>query len=99
MKKFLTILLNVVTLINLSAQVDSTNIKTKRNLLKKSIVPLSLIGTGILLSDSGFEKSFNTTTRNWVGIDFETTLDDYTRYAPVATLYIADIAGIQAKNH
>ena len=99
MKKSLTILLTVFTLINLSAQVDSTNTKPKRNLLKKSIVPLSLIGTGILLSDSGFERSFNTTTRNWVGNDFETTLDDYTRYAPVATLYIADIAGVQAKNH
>lgn len=99
MKKSINLLLTVFTLINLSAQIDSTNIKTKRNLLKKSIVPLSLIGTGVLLSDSGFEKSFNTTTRNWVGNDFETTLDDYTRYAPVATLYIADIAGVQAKNH
>lgn len=99
MKKSLIILMTVFTLINLSAQIDSTNVKTKRSLLKKSIVPLSLIGTGILLSDSGFEKSFNTTTRNWVGNDFETTLDDYTRYAPVATLYIADIAGVQAKNH
>ncbi|KKN84041.1 hypothetical protein LCGC14_0292480, partial [marine sediment metagenome] len=66
MKSSLTILLTIFTLIQLSAQVDSTSIKPKGNLFKKSIVPLSLIGTGILLSDSGFEKSFNTTTRNWV---------------------------------
>ena len=99
MKSSLTILLTIFTLIQLSAQVDSTSIKPKGNLFKKSIVPLSLIGTGILLSDSGFEKSFNTTTRNWVGNDYETSLDDYTRYAPVATLYIADLAGVKAENH
>ena len=84
---------------NLSAQIDSTLLKPKKNLLKKSIVPLSLITTGILWSDSRFEKSFHTTTRNWVGNDFQTNLDDYTRYTPIATLYIADIAGKQAKNH
>ena len=99
MKKHLIILLTVLTLTNLSAQIDSTNIKIRRSLLKKSIVPLSLMATGILLSDSGFEKSLNTTTGNWVGNDFRTNLDDYTRYAPVATLYIADIAGMKAKNH
>lgn len=81
------------------SQIDSTNTKPKRNLLKKSIVPLSLMTTGILLSDSGFEKSFNTTTRNWVGNDFQTNLDDYTRYAPIATMYIADVAGVKAQNH
>ncbi|WP_339724750.1 phosphatase PAP2 family protein [Maribacter stanieri] len=80
-------------------QKDSTFQSRKKTLFKKSIVPLSLIGTGILLSDSGFEKSFNTTTRNWVGNDYETSLDDYTRYAPVATLYIADLAGVKAENH
>ena len=81
------------------AQKDSTFQSRKNTLLKKSIVPLSLIGTGIVLSDSGFEKSFNTTTRNWVGNDYGTNLDDYTRYAPVATLYIADLAGVKAENH
>lgn len=80
-------------------QKDSTLQKTQSNLFEKSIVPLSLIGTGVLLSDSGFEKSFNTTTRNWVGNDFETNLDDYTRYVPIATMYIANIAGVRAKNH
>lgn len=99
MKSSLTILLTIFTLIQLSAQIDSTSTKPKRTLFKKSIVPLSLIGTGILLSDSGFEKSFNTSTRNWVGNNFETNLDDYTRYAPIATMYIADLTGAQAKNH
>ncbi|WP_158975406.1 phosphatase PAP2 family protein [Cellulophaga sp. L1A9] len=97
-RKILTILV-IFMLGKVVAQLDSTRVNPKRTLLKKSIIPLSLIGTGIILSDSSLENSFNTTTRNWVGNDFETTSDDYIRYAPVATLYLADIAGIQAKNH
>ena len=98
MQKYLPIIL-ILALGNLSAQTDSTRSNSRSTLLKKSILPLSLMATGVLLSDSGFEKSLNTTTRNWVGNGFGTNLDDYTRYAPVATLYLADIVGIQAKNH
>ncbi|QXP51432.1 phosphatase PAP2 family protein [Cellulophaga sp. HaHa_2_95] len=97
-RKILTILV-IFILGKATAQLDSTTVKPKTNLFKKSTVPLSLIGAGILLSDSGFEKSFNTNSRNWIGNDFETNLDDYTRYAPVATLFISDVAGVQAKNH
>ena len=80
-------------------QKDSTLQKQNRSLLKKSIVPISLMASGILLSDSGFEKSFNTTTRNWVGNDFDVPVDDYTRYAPIVLMYTADIVGVEAKNH
>ena len=80
-------------------QKDSTLQKQNRSLLKKSIVPISLMASGILLSDSGFEKSFNTTTRKWVGNDFDVPVDDYTRYVPIVQMYIANIAGIKAKNH
>jgi hypothetical protein len=97
-RKILTILV-IFILGKVAAQVDSTTVNPKTNLLKKSLAPLSLIGAGILLSDSGFEKSFNTSSRNWIGNDFETNLDDYTRYAPVATIFMADVAGVQAKNH
>lgn len=85
--------------VNVNAQKDSTLATAKKTLFKKSIAPLSLMTAGILLTDSGFEKSFNTTTRNWVGDNFKTNLDDYTRYAPVATMYIADLSGISSKNH
>lgn len=80
-------------------QQDSILQIQQRSLLKKSIVPLSLMASGILLSDSGFEKSFNKTTQNWVGNDFDTSLDDYFRWAPIAQIYIADIAGVEARNH
>ena len=99
MKKSAVTVVLFVTLGNLFGQVDSTLVRPKRNLLQKSIVPLSLIASGMLLSDSGLEKSLNADTRNWVGQDFNLPADDYTRYAPIVQLYIADIVGIEAKSH
>lgn len=99
MKNFLAIILTTLSVLNLSAQIGRTERIPKKEFLKKNVVPISLITLGVLLSDSGFEKSLNTTTRNLVGNDFHTKVDDYTRYAPIATLYIADIAGVEAKNH
>ncbi|MBT2161277.1 phosphatase PAP2 family protein [Zobellia barbeyronii] len=74
-------------------------IQKRKGMLPKSVIPLSLIASGILLSDSGLEKSLNTTTRNWVGNDFDVPVDDYTRYIPIALMYTADIVGVDAKSH
>lgn len=71
----------------------------KNALVKKAILPGSLALIGLLLTESDFEKDFQVDVRNRLGNDFATSLDDYTRYVPIAQLYIADIAGIQAKNH
>ncbi len=87
------------TLGNLSAQTDSVGVKPKKKLFKKTILPLSLITTGILLSDSGFERSLHETAQGWVGNDFRAHFDDYTRYAPVATIFIANVAGVKARHH
>ncbi len=73
--------------------------ESKPDLVNKTLLPASLILTGILLSDSVFEKNFQKDLRNAVGNNFSTSIDDYTRYAPIAQLYIADIAGAKAKNH
>ena len=81
------------------AQIDTVQTKPKRNLLKKSIVPLGLIASGILLSDSGFERNLNRETVAWAGDRFSSRIDDYTRVVPVAQMYIADIVGVEAKNH
>ena len=44
------------------------------DLLKKSILPITIITGGILISNSKFEKSFQRNTRNAVGNDFNTTI-------------------------
>ncbi len=71
----------------------------KNDLAKKAILPGSLLLVSLLLTDTDFEKEFQEDLREGLGNDFNTSLDDYTRYVPIAQLYIADIAGVQAKNH
>lgn len=71
----------------------------KKSLAKKVIVPGSLFLVGLLLSDSDFEKNFQAGVQDELDHDFSTSLDDYTRYAPIAQMYIADIVGVKAKNH
>ena len=90
----------------LSAQIDTLNlkldtvtVKPERSFLKKSIVPAGLILSGILMSDSKFERNLNRETVAWAGDRFSSSIDDYTRFVPIAQMYIADIAGIKAKNH
>lgn len=73
-------------------------IKTK-SIFKKSIVPVSLIGLGILVNHSHFERKFQTDLRNKVGNNYNLPVDDYLQFVPVAEMYIADIYGIKAKNH
>ena len=99
MRKNCILLLVFFTLGNLCAQKDSIVPPRKNKLLKRTILPLSLLTTGILLSDSGFEISLHETAQGWVGNDFRTHLDDYTRYAPVATLVVANVAGVKAQHH
>ncbi len=69
------------------------------SLLKKSILPMGLMGVGVLVSNSDFERRQQMTLRNRVGNDFEFRIDNYIQYAPIVELYIADIAGVKAKNH
>lgn len=71
----------------------------KKDLAKKAILPGSLVLVGLLLTDTDFEKDVQADVRNALDNNFNTSLDDYTRYVPIAQLYIADIAGVQAKNH
>lgn len=73
--------------------------ETSKTFVKKNIVPLSLLATGILLSDSSFEKSLQNTTQDWLGNDFKSSIDDYTRFVPIVQMYAADVAGVKAKHH
>lgn len=69
------------------------------SLLKQSIIPASLIGLGIVINNSTFEKNFQTNLRNKVGNDFHFPIDDYLQYAPIVEMYTADILGRKARNH
>ncbi|MEO0573642.1 MAG: phosphatase PAP2 family protein [Bacteroidota bacterium] len=80
-------------------QFTRTETNPKGSFIKRAIVPTSLILGGALLSGSSFERNLQSDLRNELGSDFFTEIDDYTRFAPIAQMYIADLAGVKAKNH
>jgi len=84
-----------------SAQIDSTELKItpKKGFFKKAILPTSLIISGAFITDKALEINFQNDIRNGIGKGFSTTIDDYLRYVPMAELAIANIIGLQSKNH
>ncbi|MEH6536119.1 MAG: hypothetical protein V7719_06985 [Psychroserpens sp.] len=48
---------------------------------------------------SNFEVNFQNDFRKGINNNFYTTIDDYTRFAPLAQMYIADIAGVESRSH
>ncbi len=76
--------------------VDST--KTV-HLLKKSLLPISLIGLGTIVNNSSFEKQLQIDLRDKVGNDYEFLIGNYLQYMPIAEMYIANVIGVKAKNH
>ncbi len=83
--------------INVSSKFTDT-IKSK-SIFKRSIVPVSLIGLGVFVNKSHFERQLQTDLRNKVGNNYNLPIDDYLQFVPVAEMYMADIYGLKAKNH
>jgi len=83
------------------AQKDTVIVKqpTQKNLLSKSILPLTLIVGGALYSGTTSEKNFQIDVRNRVGNDYHNGADDYIQYIPFVQVYIGDLVGLKAKNH
>lgn len=75
---------------------DSTKSVT---FLKKTIVPVSLTGLGIIIDNSNFEKKFQTNVRDRVGNNFECRIDNYLSFIPIVEMYSADILGVNAKKN
>jgi membrane-associated phospholipid phosphatase len=78
---------------------DSLDSKSSINFKKKAIVPLSLIGLGVLLNGSRLERQFNTFVHEELSFEHKSTVDDYVRHVPAIIMYSADILGAKAKNH
>lgn len=97
-KKLISISLLLVVLILFypdqpkAAVIDS--LKTKQ-FIKQSIIPVSLIVSGSIITKSQFEKNI----QDAIGENHEFKIDEYLPYVPIAELYIADIMGVKSKNH
>ncbi len=77
----------------------ATQFKPKKSFFRKAALPLGMIAGGSLLSSSDLEVDLQKFVRQQTGDDFLWRADDYTRFIPLAEIGIANIAGIEAKNH
>jgi len=87
---------SIVTSTDYLATKDSIPI---RFLLKKSILPASLISIGLIVNKSKWEIDTQRKLRDKVGNDFRNRLDDYFQYVPIPQMYLADVIGIKSRHH
>ncbi|WP_165614851.1 phosphatase PAP2 family protein [Flagellimonas flava] len=80
---------------NLDAQTLDPAISTQPALVKQLIIPGLLTGTALLINNSSFERDLQPK----INKGLSTNIDDYTRFAPIAGMYLADGLGIPSKNH
>jgi hypothetical protein len=71
--------------------------KEQKMSYKPFLVPAALIATGALLMDSPLNNQLQNNTRQVSGLDFETKIDNYIQYAPIAQLYAGRYLGFRPK--
>ena len=81
-------------------KVDSTSQQLKFN-YKQLIIPGVLIGYGVIGLESDQLLSFNSQIKNEVteDIDKKITIDDFSQYAPAASVYALNAFGVKGKNN
>lgn len=79
-------------------KIDSVQLKFK---YKSLIIPAVFIGYGIIGLESGQIKGFNSGLSEEVqeDIDERTTIDDFSQYAPMVSLYALPALGVKSKNN
>lgn len=86
-----------------TAVIDTTATDTVAPLrfsYKQLIIPSVLIGYGVVGIESDQLKSFNTQIRDEVkeDIDEKTSIDDFSQWAPAASVYVLNAIGIKGKH-
>ena len=78
---------------------DSIPSKSSKVLLKRGIVPATLIGSGFIINYHKFEQNLQPSLQENVSEDAQFYLEDYLQFMPIAEMYIVDLIGIKSKNH
>ena len=86
-----------------SAVVDTVKVDTISSLkfnYKQLIVPSILIGYGVIGIESDQIKDFNDQIKTEVNehIDTKISVDDFSQYAPAASVYVLNAFGVKGKN-
>lgn len=106
MKKatILFVLLFATSYAQQSFQADSIPCDTFKNIrfnYKQLIIPSLLVGYGVIGIESDQLKSFNSQIKDEIteDIDRKTTIDDFSQWAPAASVYGLNAFGIQGRNN
>ena len=111
MKKRIILGLSMFSMVSLHAQekiiigndtlVSQTKVTKEASIYKKLLLPTALIGYGAIGLGCDQLKNINSNVR--VGVNGErgqrTNIDDYSRYAPVVSVYALNLMGIQGKHN
>ncbi len=92
-------ILILISIFNFSTLAQTQDSLKNKKLLANSILPTTMIASGLFLNNSITEYNLKTSVRKSLGTDFYFGIDDYTVYAPVTVMYIADLSGIKSRNH
>jgi len=110
MKRKIILLLSTLTFVTANAQdkifigkdtlVSQSQLNKKSSIYKQLIIPTVLIGYGSLGLVSDGVKDVNHSVRSRLSsrLATGTTVDDYTRYAPVVSVYALNLAGVKGKH-
>lgn len=105
MKKYILPLLLIISyytkLQGQNKNTDSLNVVTMKKFNYKSlIIPTSLIGYGIVGLESHSLLNLNSEVKEEIteNIDNKITIDDFSQYSPLVTVYALNLAGIKGKN-
>jgi hypothetical protein len=84
----------------ISDSINFNSVKDMKFNPKALIIPAVLISYGVLATDNGQLKFYNTELKGEVKehINFKTTIDDFSQYAPLASIFILDVVGVSGKN-
>jgi hypothetical protein len=109
-KNFLFFIIILLSLVSSAQSVDSTNtvnslsVKNKTQIqfkAKQLIIPAVLIGYGIIGIGNDQLESFNDQIKEEVkeNIDEKFTIDDFSQYLPLASVYGLSAIGVKGKNN
>lgn len=80
---------------------QATNTKQLQFSTKQLIIPAALMTYGVVAIESDYLKLVNTQLRDELkeSIDEKITIDDFSQYAPMVTVYVLNNIGIEGKNN
>lgn len=98
--KLLTLTFSVLVFLGNAQTKDSiSSIKTQDKLsYKQLIAPAALITAGTLLLNTNINNDLQTNANNFFGNNFNTTVDNYLQFVPVAQIYLGKTLGFKPKN-